>query len=73
MFHWESEEPKYSILDLCFSKSGSLFICGESSYIINRDLKTGKIIRKLKADKKSVSKIQLNEEENCLISAGRSF
>eukprot|EP00012_Vannella_robusta_P008434 CAMPEP_0206201038 /NCGR_PEP_ID=MMETSP0166-20121206/11273_1 /ASSEMBLY_ACC=CAM_ASM_000260 /TAXON_ID=95228 /ORGANISM="Vannella robusta, Strain DIVA3 518/3/11/1/6" /LENGTH=534 /DNA_ID=CAMNT_0053619563 /DNA_START=91 /DNA_END=1695 /DNA_ORIENTATION=+ len=73
MFHWKVEGPEHPVLDLCFSKNGSLFTCGESSFILQRDLASGKIIRKLKADKKVVSKIQLNTPESHLISAGRSF
>jgi len=74
LFHWEAEEGQATaVLDLCFSKTGSLFTCGDSPIIMQRDLKSGSVIRKINADKKSVSKIQLNQEENCLISAGRSF
>lgn len=73
LFHWKSDSGSYPILDLCFSKSGSLFSCGESSMILQRDLSTGNIMRKFKADKKTVTKIELNAKEDCLISAGRSY
>jgi len=74
VFHWKAEEGQnHAILDLCFSKTGSLWSCGDSPSIVQRDLKSGSVIRKVNADKKSVSKIELNREENCLISAGRSF
>ena len=61
------------INDICFTKDGnSFFSCGDSSTILQFDLKSN-ILARFKGDKSSVSRITISEDGLYLISAGSVF
>ncbi|KAF9345877.1 WD repeat-containing protein 43 [Mortierella sp. AD094] len=60
--------------DFCFSKNGTRgFSAGEDGLIIEWDIMQGVEMSKFNAEAKSVKKIQLNHEENMILTAGHSM
>ncbi|KAF8936473.1 WD40-repeat-containing domain protein [Dissophora ornata] len=60
--------------DFCFSKNGTRgYSAGEDGLIIEWDIVQGAEMSKFHADTKAVKKIQLNHEENMILTAGHSM
>ncbi|KAG0004549.1 WD repeat-containing protein 43 [Entomortierella chlamydospora] len=60
--------------DFCFSKNGTRgFSAGEDGLIIEWDIMQGVEMSKFNAEAKSVKKIQLNHEEDMILTAGHSM
>ncbi|KAF9171136.1 WD repeat-containing protein 43 [Mortierella sp. AD011] len=60
--------------DFCFSKNGTRgFSAGEDGLIIEWDITQGVEMSKFNAEAKSVKKIQLNHEEDMILTAGHSM
>ncbi|KAK3830055.1 MAG: WD40-repeat-containing domain protein [Linnemannia gamsii] len=74
VLHQLSGSHTGKVNDFCFSASGTRgFSAGEDGLICEWDVTQGVEISKFHADNKSVKKIQLDHEENMLLTAGHNM
>ncbi|KAF8944301.1 WD repeat-containing protein 43 [Haplosporangium gracile] len=74
VLHQLSGSHTGKVNDFCFSASGARgFSAGEDGLICEWDISQGAEMNKFRADSKSVKKIQLDHEENMLLTAGHSM
>lgn len=74
VLHQLSGSHTGKVNDFCFSASGTRgFSAGEDGMICEWDIAQGVEMSKFRADNKSVKKIQLDHEENMLLTAGHSM